>query len=111
MPKITEEDYLIIAKIAKRAAGKWPRPVINWSMDIESVHRQAPLRLKDLLNAEDDEFAHDLIGIYNNLDRVTGNLRGFFEPRFTDYDHESNRAAGAGLNESERTLMHNLKVR
>ena len=39
------------------------------------------LDLQRFLDADDIDFAHDLIGIFRHLDRTTGMLRNFFCPR------------------------------
>lgn len=46
-----------------------------------------PLRFQELLEAPDFDFTHDVMGINQNLNHNTGKLEGFFEPRFTEYDH------------------------
>ncbi len=40
-----------------------------------------PLDLRKLLDAPEPHFAHDVFGIRRYLDRTTGKLRGFFNPR------------------------------
>nr|WP_312294666.1 hypothetical protein [Brevundimonas diminuta] len=51
-------------------------------MDICAVHANGtPLRLADLLSADDFNFAHDWYGIRRHLDRETGQLRACFSPR------------------------------
>ncbi len=41
-----------------------------------------PLRLADLLAADDFNFAHDVFGIMRHIDRRTGRLDNHFVPRF-----------------------------
>ncbi len=56
----------------------------DWMMDITAVHANGcPLRLRDLLLADDFNFAHDVFGIRRHLDRTTGQLGGHFLPRFS----------------------------
>ncbi len=53
-------------------------------MDVSATHANGnPLRLADLLAADDFNFAHDLSGICNCLDRNTGKLTNNFRPRFS----------------------------
>lgn len=53
-------------------------------MDVTAVHLNGnPLRLKDLLGADDFNFDHDMSGICNCLDRETGKLTRNFSPRFS----------------------------
>ena len=55
----------------------------DWMMDITAAHANGcPLRLSDLLVADDFNFAHDVFGIRRHLDRNTGTLGGHFVPRF-----------------------------
>ena len=53
-------------------------------MDIEAVHCNGnPLKLKELLNADDYNFLHDVHGIRGNIDRRTGALLNCFSPRYS----------------------------
>jgi len=52
-------------------------------MDLTLVQNSnTPLQLRELLHTTDDNFSHDISGIINHLDRSTGELRGFFVPRY-----------------------------
>ena len=52
-------------------------------MDIVAVHANGcPLRLDELLTADDANFGHDVFGIRRYLDRDTGQLTRCFVPRF-----------------------------
>lgn len=53
-------------------------------MDIESADKVFDLRLEDLLNADDFNFAHDISGIVNNAVRTDYPATDFngFVPRF-----------------------------
>lgn len=78
----------LISKIVLRAKGLG---LINrrysgqtCSMDVNAVHSNGnPLRLADLLAADDFNFMHDICGIARHLDRDTGKLGDFFSPRFS----------------------------
>lgn len=79
----SREDTLTIHAIAKRAASFLNLDLLAISMDITACHLNAcPLRLVDLLAADDGNLAHDIGGIARHLDRETGDLRGCFVPRF-----------------------------
>lgn len=94
--KISKEDHDLIVKIAERAeviarrVGKIAkgqsalpnrRDVL---MDVTAVHANGnPLRLAELLKADDSNFIHDVFGIHAYLDRETGKLTECFVPRFT----------------------------
>jgi hypothetical protein len=82
-------DFDTITKIVDRA---WDLPWLRHSydsrldlhMDISAVHANGnPLRLQDLLEADDFNFAHDLSGIRNCLNRATGRLDRGFSPRYS----------------------------
>ena len=58
---------------------------VDRMMDIESADRKFNLRLDDWFNADDFNFAHDFIGIRDNINRENGFPAtdfGFFVPRF-----------------------------
>jgi len=83
--KLSKRDLELIHKIAERASKLLKLPLLSVEMDLTAVHSVSPLRLEDFLNAERIDFAHDVYGIQKNIDRSTGKLKNFFEPRFTDY--------------------------
>lgn len=87
--KATRHEFDVISKIADRA---WNLPPIRRSysrrmdlhMDISAVHASGnPLRLDEMLAADDFNFFHDVSGICNCLDRQTGKLTRGFSPRFS----------------------------
>ena len=80
--KFTPAEYKIVEAIAKRAvrAGIYSKR-IDAEMSISAVHAQIPLRLEDLLGADNFNFTHDMAGIRRYLDRSTGELTDFFLPR------------------------------
>lgn len=51
-------------------------------MDLKFVDEKIGLRLKDFLEADDVNFAHDIYGIQNNFNRETLEMDNFFLPRF-----------------------------
>lgn len=87
----TKEECQIISKIVDRA-----REIDNstgtetlfdgmlLTMDIEAVHcNGTPIKLQELLSADDSNFAHDVFGIRRHIDRTTGKLLDCFSPRFS----------------------------
>lgn len=79
-----QEDYSKIVDIAKRADKEGLLVFDRFSliMDLQVVHNTIGLRLDDLLNADNFNFAHDIIGIQNNMNRETKELENCFLPRY-----------------------------
>jgi hypothetical protein len=86
----SDVDGKAIRAIARRARDllldhKIDRPALDIAMDIQATHCNGnPLRLSDLLGADDFNLLHDVSGIARHLNRDTGKLEGFFSPRFSD---------------------------
>jgi hypothetical protein len=57
---------------------------IDCFMDIRYVDEVCPLRLDEMLDADDFNFAHDIFGIYSNFNRETKQLENEFVPRFAE---------------------------
>lgn len=55
----------------------------SMEMDLSATHETCALDLERLAVATDFNFLHDIIGIRDNLDRRTGQLQNFWEPRHT----------------------------
>ena len=52
-------------------------------MDIDACHSNGcPLKLQELLETNDVNFAHDVFGIRRHIDRTTGKLQNCFLPRY-----------------------------
>lgn len=67
-------------KLAKASGFSYPRQ--DAQMDVTACHLNGnPLDLPKLLRADDFNFAHDVFGIRQHLDRTTGELLDFFSPR------------------------------
>jgi hypothetical protein len=94
-------DTALIDRIAHRAVmlreehGAMENHVaLYWALihgqEIRTVHaRIMPLRLLDLLGANDGNFAHDVFGIHEHLLRGPEPALGdCFVPRFADLKHE-----------------------
>jgi len=84
----TREDFEIIVKIAERYIQLVSEMNIKVDkmiliMDIQATHDNGcPLKLDELLKADDGNFAHDVTGIRVNINRQTGKLENCFLPRF-----------------------------
>jgi hypothetical protein len=55
---------------------------IDAHMDLSATHVHCPLRLAELRDADQFNFAHDMYGIQGHLDRSTGKLTRCLLPRF-----------------------------
>ena len=86
-----ESDRKIIRKISRRARELYlsheiDRDAIDIQMDVTATHCNGnPLRLADLLAADDFNFLHDISKIARHLDRETGKLTDCFRPRFSQH--------------------------
>lgn len=92
--KTTLEEAELLNKIAKKAKELYPEelkniPLMTLDMDLTATHNMnGKLRLQEMLDEDGYDFAHDIFGIINNMNRETGKLENFFEPRFTDYERK-----------------------
>ena len=81
-----KERYQKYVEIAKRAENEnlYSGERISLLMDIESADQKFNLRLDDWLKADAFNFAHDLYGITNNINRneFPAIDFGLFIPRF-----------------------------
>jgi len=79
-----KEDMKIIKKIVNRAIALGDsRDKMSITMDLSAANFSNPLRLHDLLEADDFNFCHDVFGIALHLNRETGKLENHFSPRFS----------------------------
>lgn len=82
----TKERFMMYVKVAQRAEelGIYHGERSTLLMDIESADNAFNMRLEDWLNADDFNFAHDVVGIVNNIDRSKFPATEFhrFLPRF-----------------------------
>lgn len=85
---IPRDEYETAWKIANRAAdiareSSISAQPLDFAMDIVATHANGcPLRLEDLLDANDVDFIHDVFGINRHIDRGTGQLQDCFVPRY-----------------------------
>ncbi len=110
----TDADRALIGKILDRAHGLKlrdgkpyleKRDRLNAEMDLLACHANgSPLRLADLLAADDFNFTHDMSGIYRHMDRDTGKLTDCFVPRF--YDSKAAKQAEHQAAHERTSLMN-----
>jgi hypothetical protein len=88
--KVSQYEEHLIHKIAERADREIythldvKQTVLDTVMDLSAcVANGWPLRLAELLAADEFNFAHDVTGIRHYLDRRTGKLTDCFSPRYT----------------------------
>lgn len=85
---VTEAEGVLISRIADRAmvfarAYGIDYPYRDCLMDLTATHANGcPLKLGQLLDADQMNFTHDVFGIRNHIDRRTGQLNDCFCPRF-----------------------------
>lgn len=74
-------------EIAERAEkmGLLASDRFTFMMDLSHADEEFNLRLTDLANADDFNFAHDVAGIQNNINRTAGKMMGMFVPRYAGF--------------------------
>ena len=79
-----KSKFMSYVKLAQRAEGMgiYNGERINLLMDIENADNAFNLRLEELLDADDANFTHDIVGIVNNIDRSNPTDFNFFVPRY-----------------------------
>ena len=85
MKKLTKAEFELCDKIAERAMemGFYTDNKITAYMDITNAAKYWNMRLEEWLNADDFNFAHDIVGIYKNIVReYPVEFTNFFVPRF-----------------------------
>ncbi len=100
-----KEEFNIIVKICERAERMniEAKDRLTLLLDIENTHKHMGLRLQDLLEADDANFAHDIVGIQNHINRETKKLDMYFVPRYAaqkeiDIDSIINKAKASSDN-------------
>jgi hypothetical protein len=85
----SQEEMQLLSKITQRAVkiihknGGNP-DALSLNMDITACHLNGnPLKLKELLEADDFNFLHDIAGISRYINRHTGELGDCFVPRYS----------------------------
>lgn len=79
-----KERFLMYVKVAERAEqmGIYDGERLSLLMDIENADKVFNLKMEDWLNADNFNFAHDVVGIVNNIDRRNPTDFNLFVPRF-----------------------------
>lgn len=79
-----KERFMMYVKIAERAEDMeiYHGERFSLLMDIENADKAFNLRLEEWLKADNFNFAHDIVGIVNNIDRRNPSDFGLFVPRF-----------------------------
>jgi len=78
---LSREDAQVIRQIAKRAGEHLDS--IETFIQVATCHTgPCPLKLQELLEADDLNFIHDICGIKRNLDTQKGELLDCFLPRY-----------------------------
>ena len=86
--KVRRDEMELISQIARRAVNiaigyRIKHSAQDFQMDITAIHANGhPLRLRELLEADEFNFIHDVFGIRTHLNRKTGKLCNGFRPRF-----------------------------
>jgi hypothetical protein len=86
---VTDDDEDLIHQIVRRAMDPTGHDYssmidpLTLEMDLTACHANGcPLRLQELLDADNFNFAHDVLGINRHMNRDTGQLEDCFLPRF-----------------------------
>jgi hypothetical protein len=84
--QVSKQDNKLIGLIADRAIEN-RKPYRGYKrdlvMDLTACHANGtPLKLYELLRADDFDFQHDIFGIREHLNRTTGKLKDYFLPRY-----------------------------
>jgi hypothetical protein len=85
---VAREEIRTITAIASRAVKMAVQYGIDYQMmdahmDLTFAHEQCPLRLEELLAADDANFAHDVFGIRRHMNRETCKIEDCFLPRYS----------------------------
>ena len=86
---MNKERFIKLVAICERAEREYPT-ITKWYgervsrlMDLQSADKEFNLRLDEFLNADEENFAHDVFGIWRESNRETYPCTfGLFVPRF-----------------------------
>jgi hypothetical protein len=85
--RIQASEARLLDAITERAHLWFPdRDLRDIRLDLIATHLTCPLRLGELLDADDTNFIHDIAGIERHLNRRTFKLEDCFLPRFADLE-------------------------
>ena len=85
MKKLTKADYDLCYKIVERAMelGLYKDNRVTAHMDITNAAKYWDMRVEEWLKADDFNFVHDVVGIYENIIReYPVRFENYFVPRF-----------------------------
>lgn len=84
MSTMTKEESMIMFKILERAdkMGIMANDRMTLSIDLGVAHKATPLDFERLLEADNFNFSHDIVGIQNHVDRERKKMDETFLPRF-----------------------------
>ena len=87
---MNKERFIKLVAICERAERDYGELVnrfgarVSRMMDLQSADEEFNLRLDEFLNADEEDFTHDVFGIWNESNRETYPCTfGFFVPRFS----------------------------
>lgn len=86
------QEFEVIGKICERAEALGlsdPKRRFTLLMDLDKTNESVGLDLVGLLEADELNFSHDIIGIQRHINRETGELMDFFLPRYAKQDVSS----------------------
>ena len=81
---LNKEQVMLTMQIVNRAekGGVLRSDKLTALIYLEKAVERFNLRLEDMLNADDFNFAHDFVQIQCDINRATGEFSGRFLPRF-----------------------------
>ena len=87
MKTLTKTEIELCDKIVSRAMnmGFYKDNRLTAFLDVQNAAKYWDMRLEEWLNADDYNFAHDIVGIYENIVRETPvKFTNYFMPRFAN---------------------------
>ena len=87
MKTLTKMEIQLCDKIVSRAMnmGFYKDNKLTAFLDVQNAAKYWDMRLEEWLNADDLNFAHDIVGIYENIVReMPVKFTNYFMPRFAN---------------------------
>lgn len=89
LPELNREQFLDVFDIVGRAEKLYTKLYpdreeldrLDLFIALLAVHLSCGLDFEKLLDFDDFNFMHDIVGIINNIDPITGKLNNMFLPR------------------------------
>ena len=85
MSDISKADFGLLREVVRRVHKQFPEypdTTMTLYMDLEHCHTKGcPLDFERLINFNDGDFLHDIVGIRKNINRETGEIENCFLPR------------------------------